>query len=603
MNRCFHRSAFFRTALTFLAVFAASALGAPGTVRAQAPADATGDAASAVAAAERALTTPPAQPGEKRRGWSFRPVGMIPVQSGGRVKPLDTLARESVLFITGSRTFEGWNAVDLMLSWLTAPQVWDQREFIRVGLPDTRRQLGLDESRKLFSPDELIRRSHLGQYAETQSSGRGGMPATVTATTKPSPRDQELKRVIERVALFRAIVTGEAWPLIPSPSPEPWRNLAAGDPAGDGIRALFARMVLAYRAMDRATFDAAVTDVRRAVETTAGDWSESRDRVMKVEAFYNRAQVFRWSWVLYLLGALIWTFAIFTRGTVSTGFRRLAATLTIAGVIGHIGGMVMRSYVSGRPPVSNMYESIIWVSFGVLVFAAILYWRQRQIVLLAVANACGALALLSADAAPSIMDPGIHPLVPVLRSNYWLTVHVLTITISYSAFLLATGISNVTLFQFLRGGEGSSARILNLNQLNYRALQFGVVLLAAGTILGGVWADYSWGRFWGWDPKEVWALVALLAYLAVLHARYVGWVNQFSFAAWTIFGFMTVVMAWYGVNFVLGAGWHSYGFSTGGQSAVAAFCLLQLAYIGLVALVRWRRASAGGTPGGAATAS
>jgi ABC-type transport system involved in cytochrome c biogenesis permease subunit len=180
------------------------------------------------------------------------------------------------------------------------------------------------------------------------------------------------------------------------------------------------------------------------------------------------------------------------------------------------------------------------------------------------------------------MDPTIRPLVPVLRSNYWLTIHVLTITLSYGAFMLAMGISNVALFRFTQAVKSPSAildqAILNLNTLSYRALMFGTVLLAAGTILGGVWADYSWGRFWGWDPKEVWALIALLAYMAVLHGRYAGWVGKFAFPLWTVICFSTVVMAWYGVNFILGAGLHSYGFSTGGQAFVMVFLSTQTAF-------------------------
>jgi cytochrome c-type biogenesis protein CcsB len=226
------------------------------------------------------------------------------------------------------------------------------------------------------------------------------------------------------------------------------------------------------------------------------------------------------------------------------------------------------------------------VSLGVIAFAMILYARNRQVVLLSTSTFLAGLALFAADSAPMIMDPTIRPLVPVLRSNYWLTIHVLTITLSYGAFMLAMGIANVALFYFHKkakphtSAEGTqiSQRISSLNQLSYRALMFGTVLLATGTILGGVWADYSWGRFWGWDPKEVWALIALLAYMAVLHGRYAGWVGTFAFPLWTVICFSTVVMAWYGVNFVLGVGLHSYGFSSGGQGVVATFLLLQFAY-------------------------
>jgi ABC-type transport system involved in cytochrome c biogenesis permease subunit len=180
--------------------------------------------------------------------------------------------------------------------------------------------------------------------------------------------------------------------------------------------------------------------------------------------------------------------------------------------------------------------------------------------------------------------------VPVLRSNYWLTIHVLTITGSYAPFMLAMGVANVALFYFLKKAHGdktvaTSQRIQLLNLLSYRSLMFGTVLLAAGTILGGVWADYSWGRFWGWDPKEVWALIALLTYMAVLHGRYTGWVGVFGFPMLTVVCFSTVVMAWYGVNFVLGVGLHSYGFSRGGQAVVTGYLGLQTLWAIYVSIV------------------
>lgn len=118
-----------------------------------------------------------------------------------------------------------------------------------------------------------------------------------------------------------------------------------------------------------------------------------------------------------------------------------------------------------------------------------------------------------------------------------------------------------------------------LHQSLYRSIQVGVLLLAAGTILGGVWANYSWGRFWGWDPKEVWALIALLGYLALLHGRYAGWVTKFSLATGAIIAFQCVLMAWYGVNFVLGAGLHSYGFGGGGVRYVATYVLLEVLFV------------------------
>ncbi len=135
--------------------------------------------------------------------------------------------------------------------------------------------------------------------------------------------------------------------------------------------------------------------------------------------------------------------------------------------------------------------------------------------------------------------------------------------------------------------QATAARIKPLSNFIYRAMQVGVLLCAAGTILGGVWADYSWGRFWGWDPKEVWALITLLVYLVPLHGRFAGWVNTFGLVVASVVCFLSVLMAWYGVNFVLGVGLHSYGFvEGGGQGIVMA---VSMAVLAVVAGAGWRR--------------
>jgi cytochrome c biogenesis factor len=125
--------------------------------------------------------------------------------------------------------------------------------------------------------------------------------------------------------------------------------------------------------------------------------------------------------------------------------------------------------------------------------------------------------------------------------------------------------------------------IRTINSFVYRSIQLGVLLLAAGTILGGVWANESWGRFWGWDPKETWAFISLMGYLALLHARFAGMVGAFGTAVGAILGFQLILMTWYGVNFVLAAGLHSYGFGAGGGGYILAYLAAEGAFLGLVA--------------------
>jgi ABC-type transport system involved in cytochrome c biogenesis permease subunit len=192
------------------------------------------------------------------------------------------------------------------------------------------------------------------------------------------------------------------------------------------------------------------------------------------------------------------------------------------------------------------------------------------------------------------------PLQPVLRDNFWLTIHVLTIVSSYAAGALAWGLGLLSLGYYLLGtyrpanpglGKRPPDACADLAGFIYKAMQVAVLLLAAGTILGGLWADVSWGRFWGWDPKEVWALVSLLAYLVVLHGRYAGWIGNFGLAAGAVLGAAVIGMSWYGVNFLLGAGLHSYGFGQGGQTEFFAFLILNFTLLAAAAW-RWKRETA-----------
>ncbi|HXV28390.1 MAG TPA: cytochrome c biogenesis protein CcsA, partial [bacterium] len=311
--------------------------------------------------------------------------------------------------------------------------------------------------------------------------------------------------------------------------------------------------------------------------------------LIHAEVTYNRLRPFSWAWKFYLGSILIFVVLGFTNiRSVKTWGVRIEALLFLAGFAFHSYGFYLRCVIAGRPPVSNMYESIIWVSWAAVLFSLILSLLYRSGFLRPVAAAVSALALILAQSFPTLLDPSLAPLVPVLRSNLWLTVHVLTITLSYGAFALAWGIGHAAIFNFAFS-RGNTERQKTLLEYLYRALQIGVVLLAAGTVLGGVWANYSWGRFWGWDPKETWALIALLGYLTVLHGRFAGWLDNFGFAVGSTVAFLGILMAWYGVNFVLAAGLHSYGFGGGGLPYVAAAVIFDLILIGGAAFIYKRR--------------
>jgi len=306
-----------------------------------------------------------------------------------------------------------------------------------------------------------------------------------------------------------------------------------------------------------------------------------REKDLAMEVHYNSLKPYRLAWVLYLIGflALLSSFPLASRGFTALGFAFVLSAFLLTSY-----GMVLRILISGRPPVTNMYETIIFVSWGGVLFALVfeLVYRVRYFVTTAAALAT--IALLIADNVP-IFDASISPLVPVLRDNMWLTVHVLTIMLGYAAFTLAMGLGHLNLGLYFFA-PGKAGLLKSLSLYLYRALQVGTFCLAVGTMLGGVWASYSWGRFWGWDPKETWALIATLGYLAILHARFTGWLKDFGMAVGSLLGYLLVLMAWYGVNFVLGTGLHSYGFGSGGYWYVGGFVAFELAVIAAAVLRR-----------------
>jgi cytochrome c-type biogenesis protein CcsB len=307
-----------------------------------------------------------------------------------------------------------------------------------------------------------------------------------------------------------------------------------------------------------------------------------QDRQLRLEYFCNHFDGFYRAIWFYGLAFLVLLVAHLRR--TATALRSIGVAIAILGLAFHATGIVLRCLIAGRPPVTNMYESIIWVSFAVSFFGMIFFARYRTPVYLLAALPVTLIALLLVHQMPIAMPSSIDPLVPVLRDNFWLTIHVLTITLSYAAFALAMGFGHILLFRYARDPQGARADA-PMHFWLYRVLQLGVLLLAAGTILGGVWANYSWGRFWGWDPKETWALIALLCYIVTLHGRLAGWWTQFGLVVASVVCFLAVLMAWYGVNFVLGKGLHSYGFGIGGETYVATFVIVDLAF---VAFAIWR---------------
>ncbi len=502
----------------------------------------------------------------------------FPIQNGGRLKPMDTFARESVKLITGKSRFQKEEPIATVLRWWARPEQALSEQNIEIRDLATKKELGLEEGRRWFSHRELKEVSELRAYADAIHQKR----ETDEDLTKQEEKAQE---TLVKMRVLETISEGSALTMIPHPEglEQSWASFRDLEhealmerlyPLRDSVEALH----LAVADNDQPTFDREVQQLSEEL-VKAGPMPTAA--AMAREVFYNNFHPFRKAWILYLIGFAL---LLFTQAGTTSPLYWTGLAVSASGFALHAYGFYLRCVIAGRPPVTNMYESVIWVAFGAVLFSLAFeyFYRSRNYLLASTGGAV--VCLILADMLPAVLDPSIRPLTPVLRNNFWLTVHVLTITLGYAAFLLALGLGHMAIWKHITRSDQKES-LKNLHQALYKSIQVGVLLLAAGTILGGVWANYSWGRFWGWDPKEVWALIALLGYLAILHGRYAGWLREFGMAAWSIIAFQGVLMAWYGVNFVLGAGLHSYGFGNGGVFYVSIYVAIECLF---VALATWR---------------
>lgn len=530
----------------------------------------------------------------------FKQWGLLGIQDGGRRKPVDTFAKETLIRITGrsayaAKTGRKWKPNDFVLSALLETHDWKNEPMVLISSGQLIEQLGLDKTHRRFSFGQLTGSAELQRIAnEAGALKRAERPLNHV--------QQEALSVSDRLTLLARLMNGSALLIIPSPKKEADAWLAP-DPAAVAAyydEAQFApafaeltKMMRAYTQADTFNFSLGASRLRDSLRTLNPPIYPQEGQ-LRLEYFYNHFEGFyRAIWCYGIALVILIAAHLRKRGA---ALRNIGVAVAILGLAFQASGIVMRCMIAGRPPVTNMYESIIWVSFAVSFFGMIFFARYRAPVYLLAALPVTLISLLLVHQMPIAMPSSIDPLVPVLRDNFWLTVHVLTITLSYAAFALAMGFGHILLWRYARNPAAASADA-PMHFWLYRVLQLGVLLLATGTILGGVWANYSWGRFWGWDPKETWALIALLCYILTLHGRLAGWWTEFGLVVASVICFLAILMAWYGVNFVLGKGLHSYGFGVGGETYVAIFVVLDLLFVGF-AIWRYRKSKRAVTPAG-----
>lgn len=515
--------------------------------------------------------------------------GLI-IQNGGRKKPLLTFARESLLTMSGRSKFEIADGVKvepmpfIVSIWLSMRD-WSAQPLIAVDYAPLKEKLGLDVKTPRFSFEEIVGSPAFAELYEELEAVRAE-----EGTEGFSQFQEKLDEVAQRLSLFKALQGGSAFTVVPHPTDRQgtWVSVPEGQQhySGEQLAALNRETVHLFAAyhgepIDK-DFDQSSRDFRELQWNLAPEVMPAAGKI-RAELLYEHFHFFRVAWILCLLGTVVlgasW-FRFKRAGFIAGWATALVALLLL------MAGMAIRVYISGRAPVTNMYETVIWVAFGILVFSLLFELRYKCRYYIASGVPLAAIFLILADSVPVILDPNIAPLTAVLRDNFWLTTHVLTVTVSYAAFAVAFALGHIVLGkQILFGSRMGENKFLYA--YIYRAMQVGILLLTIGVILGGVWANYSWGRFWGWDPKETWALIAILCYLFVLHGRLVGWWKGFGLTVGAVLGFMSVLMCWYGVNFILGAGLHSYGFGAGGTGYVVAFVIAELLFVAAAIIRRY----------------
>jgi len=349
-----------------------------------------------------------------------------------------------------------------------------------------------------------------------------------------------------------------------------------------------------------ATLNRVVTQNETAATTRGQEWR------VPWEIVYNRADFFYYTLQLFtfafLFQAVTW---LFTPGTTGSRLLHGATWLTMGtGLVLLLTGMVVRSVIMGRwvtSVVTNLYETILFITAFVVILGLVAEWITRKKLAMPVTAALAAIGMFLAMKHDSgKATDTLEPLQAVLNTNFWLSVHVTTINIGYAAGLLAAGFAAVYLIARLFDPARRDAEFYKtVTGCTYGLICFGLLFSLVGTILGGLWANDSWGRFWGWDPKENGALMIVLGNLVILHARLGGYIKEFGIAMLTLLNGAIVAFSWWHVN-LLGVGLHSYGFTSGVKEVVFTFYYIVLAItaLGVVAWLRdrWHREQKASAP-------
>ncbi len=485
--------------------------------------------------------------------------------NNGRIKPVNTLASDVIRKVTGKEKFMGYHPTQLFLGMLSDPGYWQTVPLIKIENTNLAKAMGVGW--KYGSLMDFIDMEHSGAYklSEYIEKAYSKTPAT------RDKFDKEVIAVNERVNICYMIYTGTILDIFPAPE-DPDSKWYSPDEAYLHVPqtdSLFIRHIVQMYFQSLAEsvksdewdqpneyLNAIITYQYR----NGGDLLPASSKV-RLEILYHNVNVFERLFPFYaLLGLALLVLLIVNIFAPEMNIRYVVISILVLltlGFIAHTMALGVRWYISGHAPWSNGYESMIYVAWATML-AGFLFAR-RSLIALSVTAVLASLTLLVAHL--SWMNPEITNLVPALKS-YWLTFHVSIITASYGFLGLGAllGLLNLILMWLKseKNRAGISQQIVELTRINEMTITLGLYFLTIGTILGAVWANESWGRYWGWDPKETWSLVTILVYTFILHMRQIPGLNkEYVFNLSTLLGFGSVLMTYFGVNYYL-TGLHSY---------------------------------------------
>ena len=486
-------------------------------------------------------------------------IGDIPLQDEGRIKPLDTFARNHLLAFYGKRSIKelDMGATDWIINLILNPENGRDQKIFNIRNPEVASSLFLDwtnEHKYSFNqitPGLSEQSSMLEMIDQKDASDR-------------TVYEKQLYEISRNILRFEEISYLKALKFIPpsnnSESGEwlsPFDFILKGIPANENQEAILNSLQM-YLANRLAGNDLEMSSALNRYEMALSTFQGINVKVdnLKKETWMNRVNLFYISLGLYLLSFIFLSISWMIKPIL---LNRVAYLLLISGTVIHGYGIFLRMQIMERPPVTTLYESVIFVSLIIMTLAVLLEYFRKDGLGIFVGSVSGSVLHYVGFSYAADGDT-LGMLVAVLNSNFWLATHVTTITIGYGASLMAGCVGHLYLIQEIRGVNSASLKSI-FNNL------FGITLLALfftlfGTILGGIWADQSWGRFWGWDPKENGALSIVLWQLMMIHMRLSGLAKPKEFALGMALNNIIVALAWFGVN-LLQVGLHSYGFDDG----------------------------------------